>query len=78
VRPLEFAHGRIVAEVETEEEGGALVGRLGAALSDTLELRSAGTDGETLLITVALRIPLEAGPSPIASPVEPTPQPSTR
>ena len=78
VRPLEFAHGRIVAEVETEEEGGALVGRLGAALSDTLELRSAGMDGETVLITVAARIPSEAAPDLAAPPSEPTPQPSTR
>jgi hypothetical protein len=78
VRPLEFAHRRVVAEVETEEEGGTLVGRLGAVLSDTLELRSAGTDGETLLLAVAPRIPPEAEPSPVAPPSEPTPQPSTR
>jgi len=78
VRPLEFAHHRVVAEVETAEEGGTLVGRLGAALSDTLELRSAGMDGETLLIAVAPRIPSEAEPSRVAPPVEPTSQPSTR
>ena len=78
VRPLEFAHGRIVAEVETAEEGGSLVGRLGAALGDTLEVRSAGTDGETMLITVAARIPLDAEPSPVAPSSEPTPHPSAR
>ena len=78
VRPLEFAHRRVVAELETEEEGGALVGRLGAALSDSLDVRSAGMDGETLLVTVAARISSEAEPAPVAAPLEPTPKPSAR
>ncbi len=78
VRPLEFARGRILAEVETEEDGGKLVGRLGSALSDTLELSSVGMDGETLLVAVAARIPPEAATSPSVPPSEPAPQPSAR
>jgi hypothetical protein len=78
VRPLEFAHRRVVAEVETEEEAGVLVGRLGAALGDALEFQSAGMDGETLRIAVAARIPLEADPGPAAPPSESAIQPSTR
>jgi hypothetical protein len=78
VRPLEFAHRRVVAEVETEEEAGILVRRLGVALGETIEVQSAGMDGETLLIVVAARIPSEAEAGPAAPPSEPTKQPSAR
>jgi len=78
VRPLEFGHRRVVAEFETQEAGGTLVGRLSAALSDTLDLRSAGVDGETLLIAVAARIPSEVETTAVTAPLEPARKPSNR
>ncbi len=78
VRPLEFAHRRVLAEVETKEEAASLVARLGAALGDGLELRAAGMDGETLVVAVATRIPSDVEASPVAPPSEPAPKPSAR
>lgn len=73
-RPLEFGHHRVVAEVATDEEASALIGRLGAALSDSLELRSVGMDGETLLVAVKVPGAAEAtgaAPDPSTAPVAP-------
>jgi hypothetical protein len=67
VRPLEFARGRILAELETSESSGAVVDRLGAALGDGIEVRALGMDGETLLLAVA--------PRPVAEPALPTDTP---
>lgn len=84
-RPLEFGHRRVVADVETEEEASALIGRLSAALSDSVELQSVGMDGEMLLVAVQVPGPAEAtgaAPDPgapsVATPSEPAPAPSAR
>jgi hypothetical protein len=84
-RPLEFGHRRVVAEVETEEEASALIGRLSAALSDSLELHSVGMDGEMLLVAVKAPGPAEAtvpapdpNTAPAVSPAESAPAPSAR
>jgi hypothetical protein len=79
VRPLEFSRGRILAEVETEEEAGAVVGRLGTALGEAVEVRSAGMEGETLLVAIAPRAAPGGAPSNPAVPAsEPAPTPSAR
>jgi hypothetical protein len=78
VRPLEFARGRIVAEVETQEEGGALVGRLGTGLGTDFEVRSVGMDGDTLLVAIAPRVAPEPVTIPDAAAVEAAPKPPTR
>ncbi len=84
VRPLEFSPGRILAEVDTAEESGALVGRLGTALGDAIEVRSAGMEDETLLVAIAPRAaavaaPPDGTPSDAAVPTsEPAPTPPAR
>lgn len=78
VRPLEFARGRIVAEVETAEEGGTLVGRLGTGLGNDFAVRSVGMDGDTLLVAIASRVAPEPATIPDASAVEAAPAPPAR
>jgi len=78
VRPLEFARGRIVAEVETPEQAGALVGRLGTGLGADFEVRSVGMDGDTLLVAIAPRLAPEPATIPDAASVEAAPKPPTR
>ena len=78
VRPLEFARGRIVAEVETAEAGGTLVGRLGTGLGADFEVHSVGTDGDTLLVAIASRAAPEPATIPDASAVEAVPAPPAR
>jgi len=78
VRPLEFARGRILAEVETQEEGGALVGRLGTGLGADFEVHSVGMDGDTLLVVIASRAAPEPATIPDAAAVEAAPAPSAR
>jgi len=84
VRPLEFSRTRILAEVETEEESGTVVGRLGTALGEAVEVRSAGMEGETLLVAIAPRVAPEAAPpagapsDPAVPASEPAPTPSAR
>jgi hypothetical protein len=84
VRPLEFSRGRIVAEVETEEASGNVIGRLGTALGEAIEVRSAGMEGETLLVAIAPRVapesapPAEAPPGPAGPAGEPAPTPAAR
>ncbi len=68
MRPLEFARGRIVAEVETAEDGGALLATgSGAALGEDFEVRPLGMDGETLRVAIASR----AAPEPATMPGRP-------
>jgi hypothetical protein len=82
VRPLEFGRDRIVAEVETDEEAGAVIGRLGAALGEAHEVRAVGSDGDTLLVAVAVRAAPEPAPEapPVltAPPGAPAPTPAAR
>jgi hypothetical protein len=78
VRPLEFARGRIVAEVETAEDGGALVGRLGTGLGADFEVRPLGMDGDMLLVAIASRAAPEPATIPDASAVEAAPTPPAR
>jgi len=78
VRPLEFARGRIVAEVETAEAGGTLVGRLGTGLGNDFEVRAVGTEGETLVVAITSRAAPESATIPDAPAVEAAPKPPTR
>ena len=66
VRPLEFARGRVVAELDTEEATGAVVGRLGTALGEAVEVRPLGMDGDMLLVAIA----------PVAAPAAPSDAPT--
>ena len=61
VHPLEFAPGRIVAELGSPEASGSLVSRLAAGLGEAFEVQPLGADGD------ALRIGIVRRPDPSAS-----------
>jgi hypothetical protein len=64
VRPLEFARGRVVAQVDTDEPPAALAERLRQAVGDTLGIALRSAEGRELRIEV-LQAP---APPPQAAP----------
>jgi hypothetical protein len=78
-RPLEFAPGRIVAEVQTDEPSAAVVDRLGRALGEDFSVHSPGVEGDALRVAVAPRVAPEETPEgpPPAPASEPAPEAPT-
>lgn len=74
IEPREFSPGRIVAVLDTDESGDAVVGRLAGALGPDFEVSSGGEDGEGLRVSIARRLPPEL---PEADLGEAVPQPAT-
>ena len=75
VQPLEFARGRILAAVVTDEGSGALVERLAKALGEGFEVTPIGMDAGMLRVAVVRRaVPEELGaPPPASDPTAPAP-----
>ena len=79
VRLLEFAPGRIVAELGADEGAGSLVSRLAAGLGERFDVQPLGTDGDAIRIGIVRRpAPETAEPQPTevaprAEPVEAAP-----
>lgn len=68
VRPLEFSRARILAEVDTDEDAGTVVERLGRALGEDFALSPLGPDGDALRVAVVRRtVPEEPAAPPGAS-----------
>ena len=77
VRPLEFAPGRIVAELGAEEAPGSLASRLAASLGDVFEVQPLGSDGDAVRIAIVRRtLPEEASPDVPRSPGPAAPEPA--
>lgn len=84
VEALEFAPGRIVAQIGAAEAEGPLLARLGAGLGEAFEVAPLGADGDALRIAVTRRPApeLEAPvsdsaamePAPPEAPVAPAPR----
>jgi hypothetical protein len=70
VRPLEFTRARVLAEVETDEQPGAVMERLGRALGEDYALSPLGTDGDVLRVGIARVVPEAPAEPPPASPGE--------
>jgi hypothetical protein len=77
VRPVEFARGTVVAEIDTDESNDALVQRLRRAVGDSLGLAVESSEGATLRLRAVpaaspvLDVPgggAAAPPAPAASP----------
>jgi hypothetical protein len=65
VRPVEFAPGRIVAELGAEEAAGSLVSRLAAGLGESFDVQPLGSDANGIRIGIARRpAPEEVEPPP--------------
>jgi hypothetical protein len=62
VRPVEFARGRVVVEVETAEPSGELVARLERAVGDALALAVVARDEWNVQLEVRARQPAELPP----------------
>lgn len=65
IEAREFVPGRIVAVLDTDESGDAVVGRLAGALGPDFEVSNGGEDGEGLRVSIARRLAPElpqAGP----------------
>jgi hypothetical protein len=73
VRPLEFAPGRIVAELGAAEPSGSVVSRLAAGLGEAFDVQPLGEDGDGIHIGVTRRPAPEesAAPPTAAAPAEP-------
>jgi len=79
VQALEFAPGRVVAEIGAPEPEGPLLARLGAGLGESFEIAPLGADGDALRVAVTRRPApeLEAGlpeTAPPEAPVAPAPR----
>lgn len=59
IEAREFSPGRIVAVLDTDESGDAVVARLAGALGPDFEVANGGMDGEGLRISIARRLPAE-------------------
>lgn len=77
VTPREFAPGQIVAVIDTDESGDAVVGRLAGALGPDFEVSNGGLDGDGLRISVARRLaPEEPGAASPGAPRQPATPPA--
>jgi hypothetical protein len=74
IEAREFAPGHIVAVLETDESGDAVVGRLAGALGPDFDVATGGQDGEGLRVSIARRLPPEL---PGEDPAPGLPQPAT-
>lgn len=76
VRPVEFARGRVVAELETSEPSLALVARLQRALGDSLPLGVVTADEWNVHLSVGAGAP--AGAFPSGTPGRPAGEPASQ
>lgn len=78
IEAREFSPGRIVAVLDTDESGDAVVARLAGALGPDFEIGNGGMDGEGLRVSIARRLPAEGlGAEPAPALQEPAAPPGT-